>query len=175
VGLGSRVVYRNQWLTIREDRVIRPDGTRGIYSVVDTKTSVYIVALTPDDEVYLVRQYRYPTRAWFWELPAGNAAGENPLAAAKRELQEETGLVARRWTSIGRFAAFNGVANEWCYIFVARDLRETANHQKKEEGISHVRKVSLRTALRMIVNGTFADGQSIAALMRAALHCGILR
>src|SRR5439155_7079061 len=92
--LGSRQVYENAWIRVREDDVIRPDGQPGIYGVVEFQgLAVAIIALTEDEQVYLVGQYRYPTDTYSWEVVEGTSeAGEEPLAAAKRELSEETGL-----------------------------------------------------------------------------------
>ena len=98
----SRTVYTNPWLTLREDRVIRPDGKSGIYTVVETRIATGVVALTPDEEIYLIGQYRYPTEEYSWEIVEGGSdPGEDPLDTAKRELREEAGLVAAQWAAPG--------------------------------------------------------------------------
>ncbi len=85
--LGARLVYENQWLTLREDRVIRPDGQEGICSLIDTRIGTAAIALTPSREAYLVGQYRYPTDAYSWKLIEGGAdPGETPLAMALKPL-----------------------------------------------------------------------------------------
>ena len=100
--LESRLVYSNPWISVREDQVIRPDGQNGIYSVVETRIATGVVALTPERDVYLVGQYRYPTEMYSWEIIQGGAdEDEEPLAACKRELQEEAGLIAKDWTPLG--------------------------------------------------------------------------
>ena len=95
--LSTREVFRNAWLTLREDGVIRPDGEEAKYTVVDTRVATATIALTPDNHVYLIGQYRYPTDMYSWELVEGGAdEGEDPLEAAQRELEEEAGLIAGR-------------------------------------------------------------------------------
>jgi len=96
----SRLVYENAWIRVREDQVTCPDGQPGIYGVVETRIATGVIALTPQHEIYLVGQFRYPTGEYSWEIiEGGTEDGEEPLAAAKRELQEEAGLVARTWST----------------------------------------------------------------------------
>lgn len=167
--LGSRVAYENPWIRVREDRVIRPDGGEGIYGVIEIQPAVFIVALTDAGEVVLVRLYRYTTGSHSWELPAGGAEGGDLLEAAKRELQEEAGLVAEEWEEAGSFEGLNGVANAPCHVFVARGLSEAADHSQEEEGITDVRKVSFEEVRRMICAGELRDGEALASLMIAEM------
>src|ERR1700743_2397675 len=100
--LRSRQVYANRWMTAREDEVGRPDGTPGIYGVI-AKPQYALVIASRGDELALVEQFRYPIGARSWEFPAGTApdrADCDPAELAVRELREETGLRARRWTEI---------------------------------------------------------------------------
>ena len=173
--LDSRVVYRNKWITVREDGVICPDGTKSIYGVIETRPSVYIVPLTDQNEIYLVEQYRYPTKIFSWEIPAGGSEGENFLIAAKRELWEETGFRARRWMRMGKFQSWNGCSSEWGYMFIARGLSQTGTNKQKEEGISRMKKVPFTEIMRMIVRGELTDSASIVALTKAALMTGIFK
>src|SRR5918998_3074540 len=100
--VSSRRVYDNPWITIREDQVIRPDGEPGIYGVVHFKNIAVGVLAVEGEFVYLVGQYRYPLDSYSWEIPEGGCPeGEDPLDAARRELEEETGLRARRWEKMG--------------------------------------------------------------------------
>jgi 8-oxo-dGTP pyrophosphatase MutT (NUDIX family) len=176
---GSRVVYENRWIRVREDAVVRPDGSPGVYGVVEVRQpSVFVVALTDDDEVVLVSQRRYTTGTVSVEVPAGGTDGEDPLVAAWRELAEETGLVAREWIPVGRMDALNGIASAPEHVFVARGLSPVAGdvgaHGQVEEGIDAVRTVPFADALRMVADGTIHDGESVAALAYAALHLGRL-
>ncbi|NNH06636.1 NUDIX hydrolase [Cellulomonas fimi] len=176
---GSRVVYENPWIRVREDAVVRPDGSPGVYGVVELRQpAVFVVALTDDDEVVLVSQRRYTTGEVSVEVPAGGTDGEDPLVAARRELAEETGLVAREWTEVGRMDALNGIAAAPEHVFVARGLSAVAGdvgtHGQAEEGIDAVRTVPFAEVLRMVADGTIRDGETVAALAYAALHLGRL-
>lgn len=175
---GSRVVYENRWIRVREDDVVRPDGEPGVYGVVEVRhASVFVVALTDDDRVVLVSQRRYATGAESVEVPAGGTDGEDPLAAAQRELVEETGLVAREWTAVGRMDALNGIANAPEHVFLARGLSRVADdgHGRVEEGIDTVRTVPFADVLRLVADGTIRDGESVAALAFAGIHLGRFR
>ncbi len=172
--LRSRVVYANAWLSVREDDVRRPDGSTGVYGVVDTHTpAVYVVALTEADEVVLVTQARYPTAEVSVECPAGATDGEAPEAAARRELQEETGLQAASWTALGTLRSMNGICSEHQHVFLARGLTRAApGPSAPEEGIGEVRAVPWEAALAMVRDGSIVDGQTASSLLLAALALG---
>lgn len=172
--LSSRTVYKNKWIRVREDQVIRPNGQRGTYGVVESSPSIWIIALTTKKEIYLVRQYRYPTKVWSWEIPSGGSDGQPLLAAAKRELWEETGLKAKYWTSIGKFQSANGISNQWCYVFIAKGLKQTNSHKQKDEGITGLAVIPFTDAFKMIKQKKITDGLSVAALMKAALHLKLI-
>lgn len=168
--LSSKIAYQNKWYKVREDEVIRPNGEKGMYAVVETPPSVFVVALTEDQEVYLVGLYRYPTGKYQLELPAGGSDNQNLLSAAKRELLEETGLEAGDWEKVGEFQPFNGISNETSHVFLAQDLSQTLKHKKKEEGIEEIRILPFKDVFKMIKSGEINDGQTIAALTLATLH-----
>ena len=119
--LARRPVYENPWIAVREDRVIRPDGQPGIYGVVHFKNNA--VGVLPVDEeggVWLVGQYRYPLGRYCWEIPEGGGHGdETPEETARRELVEETGLVAGRLERIASTHLSNSVSDEFAHIFRA--------------------------------------------------------
>ncbi len=124
--LGSRPIYENAWIAVREDRVLRPDGQPGIYGVVHFRhLAIGIVPLTDDGRTILVGQYRYPLDQYSWEIPEGGGAiGVDPLESAKRELREETGLTAERWTYLGEAHLSNSVSDEVRCVFLAEGLTE---------------------------------------------------
>lgn len=170
--LSSKTVYKNNWLAVREDQVIRPNGEEGIYGVVERPTSVFIVALTENDEVHLVKLFRYPTQVYSLEIPGGAVIGASPKEieqSAKRELQEETGLIAKQWRLSGKFQVINGFCNEWGYTYIATHLSQTGKNDQAEEGITEVTVLPFDEVLSFIKSGEITDGQTLAAIMQADL------
>jgi 8-oxo-dGTP pyrophosphatase MutT (NUDIX family) len=171
--LSSAVVYENRWIRVREDAGRRPDGRDGIYGVVETRgPSVFVVALTDDDEILLVEQERYPTGSRLLELPAGNSEGQDPLLAAQRELREETGMAAGSWRLLGRLESMNGICDERQCVFLATDLSGDQPHRMEEDGITAVRTVPFADVLRMVAAGAIADGQTVSSLALAGVVLG---
>ena len=170
----STTVYENPWIRVREDEVDRPDGATGIYGVVELRNpAVFVVPLTDDDEVVLVEVARYATGTVSLEVPAGGSDGEEPLLAARRELGEETGLEADSWQAIGSMFALNGVCHAPEHVFLARGLRVSDRPVgQAEEGITGVRRVPWPQVLQLVADGTITDGETVAALMYAAIALG---
>ncbi|GAA2742998.1 hypothetical protein GCM10009868_15140 [Terrabacter aerolatus] len=172
----TRVVYENPWIRVREDAVTRPDGSDGIFGVVEVqRPAVFVVALTDDDEVVLVTLDRH-TVGTSVEVPAGGTDGEDPLVAARRELAEETGLVAGSWRQVGTMNALNGICRAPEVVFLATDLSPAPDTDdtaaRREEGIRDVRPVPLADVLGLVADGTITDGETIAALMFALVALG---
>jgi 8-oxo-dGTP pyrophosphatase MutT (NUDIX family) len=168
----SKTVYANPWIEVVEDAVIRPDGGEGIYGVVHLRhPAVFVVAVTDDDEVVLVTVDRH-TIGPSVEVPAGGSDGPDTLAGAQRELAEETGLQAGTWREIGRMNALNGVCVAPEVVYLATDLSPVAGAEQEAEGISEVRRVPWGEVLAMVARGEVTDGETVAALMYAALALG---
>ncbi len=165
--LSQKTVYSNPWMSVREDNVIRPDGHEGIYGVVETRVATGVVALTEANDVVLVGQYRYPTETYSWEIVEGGAdTDEDPMAAAKRELQEEAGLIAADWYPLGgEIHLSNCITSEKGFLYVARNLVETKATPEGTE-VLQLKTVSLENALGMVDSGEITDAMSIMGLMR---------
>lgn len=151
----------------------RPDGSRGVYGVVEVRQpAVFVVAVTDADEVLLVTLHRYTTGGESVEVPAGGSDGEDLETAARRELLEETGYAARAWTRLGRQTALNGVADAPAEVFLARGLERAEGAELEAEGISAVRAHPWSEVKRMVREGTISDSETAGALLLAAIELG---
>lgn len=172
--VSTRVVYDNPWILVREDQVVRPDGRPGIYGVVHFKNVAVGILPVEAGELYLVGQYRYTLERYSWEIPEGGcAAGEDPLRAARRELEEETGLRAERWTKMGEAHLSNSVSDELAVWFLAQGLEQGERRPEGTEKLS-VRRVGLKKALEMVNSGEITDALSILAIQQLHLRPELL-
>ena len=170
---GSREVYVNPWIRVREDNVIRPDGRDGIYGIVEFQNlALGIVPVTDNGDTYLVGPWRYPVEAYSWEIPEGGGPLAVPaLESAKRELAEEVGLRAALWTDLGPFHLSNSVTDETGRIFLAEGLTEGEAEPEGDE-VLVVRRLPLLEAYEMAMEGRITDGVSIIGLARAVRSLG---
>lgn len=169
---GSRVVYENKWMRVREDRVLRSDGSTGIYGVVD-KPDYSLVIPAAHGGLFLVQQFRYPVGGRFWEFPQGSATGANdvpPPDLARDELAEETGLRAGSLVGLGYIYEAYGFSVQRCHIFLATDLSQGTPHPEPEElGMVH-RWFSEDEVWEMVGSGGIRDSSSVAALALLERH-----
>ena len=165
----SRVVYENNWIRVREDEVIRPDGNPGIYGVIYIRPSVGVVAINERDEVVLVGQWRYSVERYSWEVPRGGShSGEmDMLLVAQRELAEETGVRAANWTCLGRVDNGNGVANDVQTLYLATGLTPTPMNLDPEEEIA-VEWHPFSEVFEMAMDGRITEVCSVAAILKVA-------
>jgi ADP-ribose pyrophosphatase len=167
ITVGSKVVYQNRWMRVREDAIIRQDGSPGIYGVVERPHFVIIVPVEPDGSVHLVEQYRYPVGGRFWEFPQGTWEGSpdaDPLEVARGELREETGLVADEMIYAGHLFQGYGYSDQGGRVFLARGLRRAGVQLEHEEQGLITRQFSAAALVGMIRNDEIRDAISIAAL-----------
>jgi 8-oxo-dGDP phosphatase len=166
---GSREVYANPWIRVREDAVVRPDGKPGIYGVVELRNlALGCVPLFADGTTVLVGQHRYTLGAYSWEIPEGGGDPTvDPLVEIQRELREETGLVARSWTPLGRVHTSNCVTDELGLLWLAEDLVEGADDPDDTE-VLRTWRLPLAEAVDMAADGRLTDSLTVAGLLRAA-------
>ena len=165
---GSREIYVNPWIRVREDHVIRADGKDGIYGVVEFQSyALGVVPIAENGDTYLIGQWRYPLESYSWEIPEGGGALSAPLLeSAQRELAEETGLSAALWTDLGLFHLSNSVTNETGQIFLAQNLTLGQAEPEGDEVLA-VCRLPLSEAYQMAMDGRITDGVSIIGLARA--------
>ena len=166
--LSTREVYSNPWIRVREDQVINPSGNPGIYGVVEYKNrAVGVIPIDDEGFTWLVGQYRYTHDIYEWEIPEGGCPeGESLIECAKRELLEETGIIARDYEMIfDGIQLSNSVSNEKAWIFVARGL-SFVNATPEETEKIEVKKVPLAQAIEMALNGDIRDAMSVAGLLK---------
>lgn len=166
--LSSHVVYRGPIFWITSERVVEPSGIRTLREIVRHSGSVVVLATKEGPReplVLLERQYRHAAEAYLLELPAGRIdKGETALAAAKRELLEETGYMGRRWQRILHFYASPGFVAETMTVFWARDLKP-GPAQPEEDEVIEQHLVPLSKAVQMVLHGDIRDAKTIASLL----------
>jgi 8-oxo-dGTP pyrophosphatase MutT (NUDIX family) len=166
--LQSREVYRNDWMTLREDTIRRPDGSEGIYAVIDKPTYALVIARESDEHggrYHLVEQFRYPIGLRRWEFPQGTAPelDLDEEALAHRELREETGLRANTMERLGQLDLAAGMSSQRGWVFLATGLHEGEHEREHEEQDMHSAWFERAELERMIRDGEITDAQSIAA------------
>ena len=169
----TRFVYENPWIKIEEDQVIRPNGSDGIYGRVHFKNkAIGIIPIDDEKNTWLVGQYRYTLNEYSWEIPMGGVSlHEDTLIGAKRELREETGLMAEKWTELLKIHTSNSVTDEYGYIFLAEELTHGAMEWDETEQLL-IKKLPLNEAIEMAMNSEITDSLSIAGLLKTAKILG---
>ena len=162
--------YNNQWITVTHYNVINPSGGKGIYGKVHFKNrAIGIVALDEHNNTYLVGQFRFPLNQYSWEIPEGGGPlAHDPLLAAQRELEEETGLRAAHWQPILRMHLSNSVSDEECVIFLATGLSQHTAMPEETEELA-VKKIPFEEAYNMVRSGIITDAVAVAGIQQVQL------
>jgi len=168
--LSATEKYDNRWINVTEYQVINPGGGNGIYGKVHFKNkAIGVVPVDAEGNTWLVGQWRYTLNEWSWEIPEGGGPlSEDPLEAAKRELQEETGLVATRWTMIQRTHLSNSVSDEEGFLFLAEELSQEKNNLEETEADLKVWKLPFSEAYQMVLEGKITDSLSVIGILKAS-------
>ncbi len=166
----SKQLFENPWLSLYEDVVINPGGGLSHYGKINFKNlAIGIIPLDENNNTWLVGQYRYVPDCYSWEIPMGGGPLDiHPLESAKRELREETGLVARNWQELMKLHTSNSVSDERGLVYVARDLTQGETEFEEAEDLL-IQKIPLDEAIKRVLSGEITDAISIAGLLKLKL------
>lgn len=172
--LSVKKIFDSNWIELELHDVINPSGNKGMYNVVKFKhLAIGILPIDENGFTYLVGQWRYPLNQYSWEIPEGGGKKDTtPLESAKRELLEETGLVAHHYEELLRLHTSNSVTDELAIVFLATQLKQETPMPEETEDIT-IKKVHLKDALQMVMNNEITDSISVAAILKASLKMGI--
>lgn len=172
--LNAEIKYENNWIEVCHQQVINPSGGEGIYGTVRFKNiAVGVVPIDDENNTWLVGQFRFPLNEYSWEIPEGGCPeGEQILETAQRELKEETGLIAEKWTMVSKLHTSNSVCNEVAYIYMAEKLTQSESQPEETEQLE-VKKVSLQEALDLVLSNKITDSMSVAGILKVARLKGL--
>lgn len=165
--LNEEYIYKGKIINLRRDEALLPDGNTAYREVVEHNGGVCVAALTDDNEVLLVRQYRYPYSEIILEIPAGkrDSKDEPPLSCGKRELKEETGAVAKEYLFLGELYPTPGYCGEIIYMYAAKGLTFGDTDFDDDEFL-RVEKMPLDKLVEKIMSGEIKDAKTQAAVLK---------
>ncbi len=166
----AEYLYRGRIINLRKDTVTLPDGQTALREVVEHNGGVCVAALTAENELLLVRQFRYPYMEETLEIPAGkrDSVTEEPLVCGQRELREETGATAEKWVPLGELYPTPGYCAERIWTYFAADLTFGSQELDADEFLN-VERVPLETAVGMVLSGEIKDAKTQAAVLKVAV------
>jgi 8-oxo-dGTP pyrophosphatase MutT (NUDIX family) len=165
--LHETIKFETPWIQVSEHQVLNPAGKPGIYGKVSFKNlAIGVVPIDNEGFTWLVGQWRYPLNQYSWEIPEGGGPhGIDPLTSAKRELKEETGLIAANYSELCRMHTSNSVSDELAIIYLATDLKQEAAEPEESEDLM-IKRVKLEDAIDMVMQGEITDSLSMVALLK---------
>ncbi len=168
--VSEKRIYDNPWIGVTEYDVLNPSGGKGIYGKVFYKNlAIGVIPLDEEGYIWLVGQYRFVLDAYSWEIPEGGGdPAVAPVESAKRELEEETGLVAREWTPLMEMHLSNSVSDERAFVFLARGLEQRVAMPEETEQLV-VRRIPFQEAYTMVERGEITDSMSVAGILKVKL------
>jgi len=170
----SEVKYKNPWMEVREDQVIRPDGKDGIYGTISVLSGSSVLPIDEEGNVYLSQEFHYGVGQETIEVVAGGLdKDESPLDCAKRELEEEAGISATDFVDLGRIVSYTSYMDASVYLYLARNLSFKEVSRQEALNIKLI-KISLEKALMMVMNGEIFHTGSCVLILKAAKYLGKL-
>lgn len=166
--IDSSEVYASPWISVKKHNVLNAAQNRAVYSVVNFKNlAIGILPLDENYNTWIVGQYRFPIAAYSWEIPEGGGElNTSPLLSAKRELSEEAGIEAQKWTLIQEFNTSNSCTDEKAFIYIAQDLSFHESHPDEEE-VLQVKKLPFSELYEMAIDGSITDSLTLIAVFKA--------
>ena len=168
--LTNETAYESAWIKVTRHDVINPAGNPAVYSVVHFKNvAIAVLALDEEYNTWIVGQYRYPINQYSWEVPEGGSPlGDDFLESGKRELLEETGIKANKWTKIQELHLSNSVSDEFGVIYIAQDLSFHESEPEESEDLK-VRKLPFKELYEMVENGEITDSLTVTTVLKAKI------
>lgn len=165
--ISTKKVYENPWISVREDAVLKPNGSEWIFGIVSIQTGANVIIIDESNNIYLNLEYSYGLGDYEHKLPWwGIDPWETPLEWAKREILEEVGIIAHEWISLGSFRPLTSVLDTVEHIFLARDIERGNTYHESGEVIKTV-KIPYRDALEMVMKNEIIHASSIIAILKA--------
>lgn len=165
--ISSRIDWECPYYHVRRDAIQMPDGSEGVYNVLEAPDSVFIVPLTVDNQIVLIRNYRYTLGQWVWEIPAGGIkAGQSPEEAARDELREEIGGRTNNLQFLMKASTMNGIGTNYAHFYLAHDVKLSQPEHEKTE-IMTIHPMDIEVAYSIVQTGKMNDVSSMTALFLA--------